>query len=132
MNNNQIIVSKLFSNIFVNILDYFVPQDNISSGLLPTQNNNFEESPNMIFFIIFLKLVASILMTYPNGVFFEEKIKNIDCPIDQVGQSCSICIEKFTNNKKVCLTICNHYFCSECLEEWIKHTKNCPLCRTNL
>ena len=50
---------------------------------------------------------------------------------DKDGEKCSICLEEM--NKEIKQTICNHLFHKECIEEWIKNSKNsCPLCRKNL
>ena len=39
---------------------------------------------------------------------------------------CSICQENICNTVK---TDCNHHFCQECIEENIKISRNCPLCK---
>ena len=65
------------------------------------------------------------------------------------SQECNICYSK---NSSLITTPCNHLFCKQCLEQWIKtsefsrvevdnygyeyivHIKlndNCPICRTN-
>ena len=47
-------------------------------------------------------------------------IKKIDNEIE-----CPICTEKTIES---CETICKHYFCYECMEEWLKDNKKCPVC----
>ncbi len=45
--------------------------------------------------------------------------------------NCAICQELISN--PVRKTLCNHYFCSSCLEPWLKElNKTCPSCLTNL
>lgn len=39
---------------------------------------------------------------------------------------CSICLNPFTQPK---LTLCEHIFCRNCLELWLKTKSTCPLCR---
>ena len=46
-------------------------------------------------------------------------IENTECPI------CYNIIE----DNNLCITNCDHYFCLECLNEWIKINNNCPTCR---
>ena len=44
--------------------------------------------------------------------------------------TCSICLDDFEINDKVCRTkICNHLFHKECLKEWLKTENSCPVCR---
>ena len=40
---------------------------------------------------------------------------------------CNICFDEI-NNKLI--TKCNHEFCSECIERWVRINNNCPLCRS--
>lgn len=46
--------------------------------------------------------------------------------------SCSICLIPFDENNVISTLRCNHFFHTECLNEWIGKKKNCPLCRTNI
>ena len=39
---------------------------------------------------------------------------------------CSICLDKITN---IFTTKCNHSFCNDCIDSWIRQHNNCPLCR---
>lgn len=41
--------------------------------------------------------------------------------------SCSICLMDLKDPQ---VTICNHIFCKECLQGWLKIKSNCPYCRT--
>ena len=42
---------------------------------------------------------------------------------------CPIC----SDTKMVCRkTKCNHKFCDECLQEWLKESKKCPTCMVDL
>jgi len=45
-------------------------------------------------------------------------------------EKCSICLNKFEDGKKVSVTLCSHFYCSDCLDSWIKESNSCPLCRT--
>ena len=45
---------------------------------------------------------------------------------------CSICLEIIDNNKLVA-TACNHYFCQECIQEYLNDDNdNCPNCRQTI
>ena len=42
---------------------------------------------------------------------------------------CSIC---FNLIKKEIILNCNHYFCDNCIKEWVKRSNLCPMCRTQI
>jgi hypothetical protein len=57
--------------------------------------------------------------------YFNDEVKN---------KTCSICLTKFTPNKKLIVkTDCGHYFHNQCLKKWLTgtsiHNLNCPNCR---
>lgn len=58
----------------------------------------------------------------------EEEIINIE------RENCTICFEKM--NTDIIKTVCNHYFHTKCLKQWLESSdnenKNCPVCRSNL
>jgi hypothetical protein len=45
------------------------------------------------------------------------------------NENCSICFEIFKDNEIVNITYCNHIYHNNCITEWIKINKTCPLCR---
>jgi hypothetical protein len=55
-----------------------------------------------------------------------------------VDDTCSICLAKLIETKKkdIIKTSCNHYFCADCITDYIAHnyydTAVCPLCRKSL
>jgi len=65
-------------------------------------------------------------------------VKNIDLVaplVDSIPEDsfCAICQDVIQNYIKIRKTLCNHYFCSPCLEPWLKElNKTCPSCLTNL
>jgi len=44
---------------------------------------------------------------------------------------CAICLNQHTKSEVFCVTACQHEFGKECLQEWLKVTQHCPLCRTS-
>ena len=44
---------------------------------------------------------------------------------------CSICLSNIEKSND-CLTNCNHFFCKECLNKWLKHNLTCPMCRVEI
>lgn len=64
-------------------------------------------------------------------------VKNIDSvapiiPFDSIPEDtyCSICQDKISTKSRK--TLCNHYYCSNCLEPWLKMNKTCPSCLADL
>lgn len=49
-----------------------------------------------------------------------------------VPAECCCCMEEFGEQKQIVRTPCVHYFHHECLKEWLKVAKTCPLCRSDL
>lgn len=43
---------------------------------------------------------------------------------------CSICFS--ANSESIIITECNHKFHKNCLTEWMKHQKTCPICRNDI
>lgn len=47
-------------------------------------------------------------------------------------QTCSICISNFKCSDNLYKISCNHLFHKECLDEWVKHKQECPVCRSSI
>ncbi len=41
---------------------------------------------------------------------------------------CRICMSSFSEETKVCVLPCDHYFCEGCIREWGKRKNTCPFC----
>lgn len=54
----------------------------------------------------------------------------------EADASCAICLENLVgeHNKIIVrrLTRCQHIFCHGCIEKWLKISKTCPMCKTDL
>lgn len=51
------------------------------------------------------------------------------------NDTCSICLDELysdENGDDIIQIKCNHMFHKKCLDEWIEHQKNCPLCKLEL
>lgn len=65
--------------------------------------------------------------------FIVKTYKELTHNIKENNENCSICFEDFEETSKVHQTLCNHFFCVECIEKWtVKNNYTCPLCRGNL
>lgn len=97
--------SQQLLNMFESILG---PLDHIPP---PPPAENYEDLLNLEDHVVGVSDIDSV-----SQFLFEE----VDCPI------CS-------QTKMVCRkTNCNHKFCDECLQEWLKESKKCPICMIDL
>lgn len=51
---------------------------------------------------------------------------------DRPSGDCCCCCEDFNDQKPILRTPCNHYFHEDCLAQWLKLAKTCPICRQDL
>ena len=51
---------------------------------------------------------------------------------DKDNNSCSICLVDFEDDSQVGTTNCDHIFHKECITEWSRYKKDCPVCREDL
>jgi len=67
---------------------------------------------------------ASIINSLPRGVFNE-------FPNPGSETRCPICLDDYLPEARVLAAHpCNHFFHSECLEQWLQTSRSCPNCRT--
>jgi hypothetical protein len=52
------------------------------------------------------------------------------CSIDLKTAKCEIC--SILVKYKINITGCSHIFCRHCLQEWLKYSQHCPVCRTSI
>ena len=45
---------------------------------------------------------------------------------------CSVCLEEYNSNTKICILPCGHIYHKKCILEWYNKDKSCPLCRINI
>ncbi|KAI8905359.1 hypothetical protein DFJ77DRAFT_479199 [Powellomyces hirtus] len=45
---------------------------------------------------------------------------------------CTVCLSEYESGDSLKGTPCAHWFHDECLEEWLKQSKTCPICRTKI
>ena len=56
-------------------------------------------------------------------------IKAVTVTRDQLGETCSICLEQYRNDEKVVNLKCSHLFHKTCFQKWVMNSVYCPLCR---
>ena len=51
---------------------------------------------------------------------------------DEVDKTCPVCKDKFVDGDVCKLMPCDHLYHKDCIEQWLKHANNCPVCRYRL
>ena len=113
-----------FSNIFTNL---------ISTGIRTYLGQ--QEPPQWIYRTMeFISYVQDNMSddeedNEKNPIKYEGRVKRFENePGDE--KECSICFEQYCINDEIALTKCNHYFHVTCIEKWLGHAYNCPVCRS--
>ena len=44
-----------------------------------------------------------------------------------INTDCSICLDPVNENSKT--LVCNHQFCTGCIDKWLEKNRSCPTCR---
>ncbi|CAM8975297.1 hypothetical protein QQ045_029038 [Rhodiola kirilowii] len=54
-------------------------------------------------------------------------------PLDgEAEPKCSICQEEYEPKDKLGLLICTHLYHRDCIKQWLKHKKTCPVCKSEV
>lgn len=58
------------------------------------------------------------------------------CHIHKKSQPCNlcpICLDALIDNENVLKTLlCKHQFHAKCIRQWVRRSRTCPMCRTNI
>ncbi|KAI9115491.1 hypothetical protein K1719_013810 [Acacia pycnantha] len=77
--------------------------------------------------VVVLGLDKPTIEAYPKIVLGESR----RLPMPN-GGPCAICLGEYVKNDTVrCVPECNHCFHVECLDEWLRLSATCPLCRNS-
>ena len=81
-------------------------------------------------------IILSACLVYFNYLLIrncieERKVEVIDFSTVK-DLSCAICLEELNQVKYITKTSCNHYFCTNCILDWLKVKQNCPMCMQDL
>ncbi|KAL1194303.1 RING-H2 finger protein ATL2 [Cardamine amara subsp. amara] len=87
-------------------------------------------------FRIMLRSVSAPLKAASKDVFQrlveKHKVESIDLEEEEEQTPCSVCLEvmsESTSEKIIRIPNCLHLFHQDCIFEWLRHRKSCPLCR---
>ena len=102
--------------------------------LYNTTINNVERYNNLSYtFFPTVNFIERIFYDYienKNKLNDEEYKKNIE-KFHEILEECPICFTSSETTIKI--KKCNHIFCEDCIQKWLKNHKNtCPICRVNV
>jgi hypothetical protein len=63
--------------------------------------------------------------------FPEMTIEDVN-KLEESNRRCVICLEDFYSGEKITALPCVHFFHKQCIKNWIKKQKNCPICKFEL
>ena len=59
-------------------------------------------------------------------------VTHIQYSDDEILDTCSICLYGYKVDEKLVKLNCNHIYHGECIFDWFKKNRNCPLCRMSV
>lgn len=60
-------------------------------------------------------------------------IKYVDCEDkNNYDVKCTICLDEFEDESNISLPECRHIFHTDCIKEWVRYKKECPVCRNEI
>ncbi|KAF3434229.1 hypothetical protein FNV43_RR25332 [Rhamnella rubrinervis] len=78
--------------------------------------------------VLVMGLDGSVIESYPKMVVGESG--RLPKPND--NGPCSICLSEYQPKDTVrCIPECNHCFHADCIDEWLRMTPTCPMCRNS-
>ena len=111
INNYEV---KFEKRVFLNYLLYFIFMLFRPSKLL------------IIFFTAFLTIFA---IPYIHNIFFIDFLLK-PFPFEKLpSNECSICLEDYKREDKICILKCKHVYHKLCVKNWLKKVLICPLCK---
>lgn len=82
-----------------------------------------------LFQIFYLETQVDINAQFPAHVY--ENAANEAETDGEADPTCSVCMQSFEGTYVRTLA-CGHVFHDTCIDEWVKRTENCPLCRREI
>lgn len=102
-----------------------------------TENNtmNVYGSLIMILVIIFISILSNTFYICTKS-YKRYKIFHYDVIIyhqdEYLLDNCSICLETYRDNDKLCKLKCEHLYHKKCIGKWMKQSNLCPLCKDEI
>jgi len=99
--------------------------------LFNTNEESFYDLSNTFFpSVNFIERIFNDYIENRNKLNDEEYKNNVE-KIHEILQECPVCLTSSETTVKI--KKCNHVFCEDCIQKWLKSHKNtCPVCRVNV
>ena len=94
------------------------------------EKKHLKNSPNKIENFNFFKreiLLPEFAKNFPISIFRVYQSKN-----ENIQKECTICLEDFIIGREIITLPCFHIFHVECICDWLRRNKTCPLCKINV
>lgn len=116
---------------YTEIPDY---NSSTNSAIFDINENNEETHYDLsrAFFptVNFIEIIFNDYIQNKNKLSNEEYYNNVE-KINKILEECPICFN--SNETTIKIKKCNHVFCEDCIQKWLKSHKNtCPICRVNV
>ncbi|KAF9975631.1 hypothetical protein BGZ73_000645 [Actinomortierella ambigua] len=78
-----------------------------------------------------LEPMATMTIEEGQGVFVDGELVQ-EGTAEMISSRCSICLCEYEDEEELRHMPCNHFFHRECLDEWLKLKRTCPLCKYDI
>ncbi|KAF9157471.1 hypothetical protein DFQ26_008706 [Actinomortierella ambigua] len=78
-----------------------------------------------------LEPMATMTIEEGQGIFVDGELVQEGGP-EMISNRCSICLCEYEDAEELRHMPCNHFFHRECLDEWLKLKRTCPLCKYDI
>ncbi|KAI0242069.1 hypothetical protein L0F63_003599 [Massospora cicadina] len=51
---------------------------------------------------------------------------------EEADAVCAICITEYEDSDEICKMFCNHHYHVDCVDEWLRQNRTCPLCKRDI
>lgn len=112
-----------------------------------SQVGELESTYSDIYYLVYMYAIMGLTLTgmfifvsegmaywhTPSAGRYDPFIDRLDFKEDMFEMECPICLTEFTKEGRFCaIKKCRHVFHEDCLKEWLKYNKTCPLDRANI
>lgn len=98
--------------------------DDISNFSNNTNNNHTETS-------LYPSITVTVGLDEPTIESYPKFTYGSSCS-DSISEPCPICLSKYKRNETLrSMPECEHFFHAKCVDEWLRVSATCPLCRNS-
>jgi len=125
--NSNLILNQNLNNNDINIVEFHFIINNSHLNIFEELNNLFLSNDTYFSILDTIDNMGAVEIGVEDKTKVLKKIEDID-NIHLNVDKCSICYSLFENKDNILKTVCNHYFCNYCINNWLNKSKKCPCC----